>query len=222
MPGTNFEALQDRKNELIRKALEGSVFIAPASATLPTALTTGASAQLNALPTGFQDVGYVDDKQGATWTRKPTTADVTSWGQLEPTRTDITKDERTVKFTAQETKALTVGLAEGQDLTDLVPDAVTGEVSFASETRPETIYYRVFGLFVDGPDGNEIYVARLLPKALVTSVGDEVWSNTGDALVRALEMSARIDTVAGFAVKTFFGGPGWQAILSELGFDSGS
>jgi hypothetical protein len=222
LTATTFNALQARKNELILKALEGSVFIAPATATLPTFLTTGASGALSTLPVGYTDVGYCDDKQGATWTRKPTTADVTAWGALEAVRTDITKDERTVKFTALETKALTIGLAEGLDVSGLVPDAVTKEVSFASETRPETVYYRVFGLFVDGSAGHEIYVARLLPRALVTSIGDEVWTNTGDPVTRAIEMAARVDTTAGFAVKTFFGGPGWQTILSELGFASGS
>lgn len=222
MTGTNFDALQDRKNELILKALEGSVFVAPLTATLPTALTTGASAQLQTLPEGYVDVGFCDDKQGATWTRKPTTADVTAWGELEPVRTDITKDERTVKFTALETKRLTIQLGEGTDLTNVTPDSTTGEVSFAAETRPQTIYYRVFGIFVDGPEGNEIYVARLLPRAMVSSVGDEVWTNTGDPVTRALEMSARVDSTAGFSVKHFFGGPGWQAILSELGFAAGS
>lgn len=218
MTTTTFDALQQRKNELIRKALEGSVFIAPFSAALPTAMTSGASGDLNALPSGYVDVGWVDDKQGATWSRKPTTADVTSWGSVEPTRTDITKDDRVVKFTAQETKAITLELAEGVDMSGVTPDATSGEVSFSSSTRPETRYYRVFGLFVDGDGADSIYIGRLLPRAVVTSIGDQVWSNTADALVYPLEMSARIDSVAGYSVKHFFGGPGWQTILSELGF----
>lgn len=218
MTTTTFDALQVRKNELIRKALEGSVFIAPETADLPTALTSGAGGDLVTLPTGYVDVGWVDDKQGATWSRKPTTADVTSWGSVEPTRTDITKDDRTVKFTAQETKAITLELAEGVDMSTVVPDPTTGEVAFASPTRPETTYYRVFGLFVDGDGSDSIYIGRLLPRAVVTSIGDSVWSNTADALTYPLEMAARVDSVAGFSVKHFFGGPGWQTILSELGF----
>lgn len=218
MTTTTFDALQQRKNELIRKALEGSVFVAPFTADLPTTLTSGSNGDLNALPTGYVDVGWVDDKQGATWSRKPTTADVTSWGSVEPTRTDITKDDRVVKFTAQETKAITLELAEGVDMSGVTPDGTTGEVSFSSSTRPETRYYRVFGLFVDGDGADSIYIGRLLPRAVVTSIGDQVWSNTADALVYPLEMSARIDSVAGYSVKHFFGGPGWQAILSELGF----
>lgn len=218
MTTTNFDALQQRKQELIRKALEGSVFVAPFTAALPTALTANGTADLQTLPTGYVDVGYVDDKQGATWTRKPTTADETAWGELEPVRTDITKDDRDIQFTAMETKAMTLQLAEGVDTSTVVPDPTTGEVSFAAPTRPQTKYWRVFGLFVDGQGTDSIYIARLFPRATVTSIGNQVWSNTAGAMTYPLTMAARVDSTAGFAVKHFFGGPGWQSLLSELGF----
>jgi hypothetical protein len=215
---TTYDALQKRKNELIRKALEGSIFVAPDGNTLPTAMTTGASGDLLSLPDGFVDVGWVDSKQGATWARKPTVADVDSWGSLEPTRTDFTADDRSLQFTAQETKAITLELAEGVDMSTVVPDATTGEVQFAVPIRPETRYYRAFGLFVDGDGSNAIYVGRLMPRAVVTAVGDEVWSQDTDAVVRPLTLSARTDSTVGYAMRHFFGGPGWQAILSEMGF----
>lgn len=215
---TNYDALQHRQNQLIRKALEGSIFVAPYTAALPVSLTTGANGDLLSLPTGYNDVGWVDVKQGATWARKPTVADVTSWGSLEPTRSDFTKDDRTLKFTAQETNSTVLGLAEMVDMTTVTPDPTSSEVAFSSPVRPETIYYRVFGLFVDGDGADAIYVGKLLPRAVVTSVGDEVWSQDADAVVRAIEISARTDAIAGYAVRHFFGGPGWQAVLADMGF----
>jgi hypothetical protein len=215
---TTYDALQQRKDDLIRKALEGSIFIAPYGTTLPTALTTGANGDLLTLPTGYVDVGWVDSKQGATWSRKPTVADVKSWGSLEPTRSDFTADDRVLKFTAQETKLITLELAEGVDMSTVTPDATSGEVAFSSPIRPTTRYYRVFGLFVDGEGSDAIYVGKSLPRAVVTSIGDEVWSQDADAITRALELSARTDPTEGYAIRHFFGGPGWKALLSEMGF----
>ena len=213
-----YDTLQKRQSDLIRKPLEGSIFIAPYSAALPTTMTSGAGGTLTALPTGYEDVGWVSKKEGATWTRKPSTTDVTSWGSLEPTRQDITADVRTLKFVAQETKRLTVQLYEGVDLTTTAPDATTKEVSFSTPTRPNTIFYRVFGLFVDGSSGSEIYVGRLLPRAIVTDLGDQVWSDDGDPAGYEVTLTATVDAVTGYAVRHFFGGVGWQQIVSEMGW----
>lgn len=215
---TNYDALQKRQNNLIRKGLEGSIFVAEYGAALPTAMTTGANGDLLSLPPGYVDVGWVDAKQGATWSRKPTVTDVASWGSLEPTRSDWTKDDRMLKFTAQETKRLTLELAENIDMSTVTPDPTSHEVAFSSPIRPETRYYRVFGLFVDGDGADTIYVGKLLPRAVVTSIGDEVWSQDADAIVRALELSARTDPTAGYAIRHFFGGPGWSTILASMGF----
>jgi hypothetical protein len=215
---TTYDTIQQRQSDLIRRALEGSIFIAPYTATLPTALTSGAGGDLTALPAGYEDVGWTDKKNGATWSRKPTTTDTTSWGSLEPTRQDITADVRTLKFIAQETKRLSLQLYEGTDLTGVAPDATTGEVSFSPATRPNTIFYRVFGLFVDGAAGHEIYVGRLLPRAIVTDLGDQVWTDDGDVAGYEVTLTATVDATAGYAVRHFFGGPGWQELVSEMGW----
>lgn len=217
---TNFDALQQRQNQLIRKALEGSIFVAPFTADLPTAMTSGATGDLLTLPDGYVDVGWMDSKQGATWSRKPNVADVASWGSVEPTRSDIISDDRTLKFTAQETKIITLELAEGVDMSTVTPDATTKEVAFSAPIRPVTRYYRVFGLYVDGDGADTIYVGRSMPRAVVTSIGDEVWTSDGSEVNRPLEMSARIDAVAGYSVRHYFGGPGWQAILADMGFSA--
>lgn len=218
---TTFQALQDAKQDLIRKALEGVVCRAPMTVAVPTAITTGASSDLIALPTGFDSIGLVDKSAGVTWSRKPSTSKVTSWGFAEATRTDITSDERDIQFTAQETKLATLEMFEGVDLSSVTPDATTGEVSFASPQRPDTIYYRMFGLFVDGSGANTIYVGKLLPKANVTDLDPQKWTDGDDAIGYGVTLTANYDSDAGYSIRHFFGGPGWKALLTEMGFTTG-
>lgn len=215
---TTYEAIQHRQDALIRKALEGSIFLAPYSSPVVTAMTTGATSDLVALPTGYEDVGWVDKKTGATWSRRPSTTDVESWGSVTPTRRDITKDERGLKFVAQETKKLTLQLSEGVDLTNVTPDATTGEVKFNAPTRPALIFYRVFGLFVDGTGSDTIYVGRFLPKAEVVNIGDQVWNDDADIAQYDIEMNALVDGALGTSCSFFFGGPGWKKQLAAMSF----
>jgi hypothetical protein len=52
-----YEDLANKQVELIRKALAGSLFFAPMTSTLPASLTTGAGADLAALPSGYEAIG---------------------------------------------------------------------------------------------------------------------------------------------------------------------
>ena len=85
---TTYDQLKNKQSELIRKALEGSVFLASYTTALPTRLTAGDASQLVPLPDGFTDLGWVDKGDGATWSRSVDTSDVESWGAVEPTRSD--------------------------------------------------------------------------------------------------------------------------------------
>ncbi|SFO82381.1 hypothetical protein SAMN05421810_10177 [Amycolatopsis arida] len=215
---TTYDALKRKQSELIRKALEGSIFIADHTADLPTALTSGDAAGLLPLPAGYEDIGWVDKGDGATWSRSVDTAEVDSWGAVEPTRTDITKQTDGLKFTAQETKRKTLELYEGVNLGSVVPDPTTGEVRFDRPARPATRYFRVFGLFVDGVGPDTIYVAKLAPRATVTDTGDQKWSDDDDPVGYEVTLTAKYDEDAGTAMRFFFGGPGWKALLADMGF----
>ncbi|WP_134664002.1 hypothetical protein [Amycolatopsis sp. CFH S0078] len=170
------------------------------------------------LPAGYEDIGWVDKGDGATWSKSVDTSDVESWGSVEPTRRDITKQTDGLKFTAQETKRRTLELYEGVDLSGVVPDATTGEVTFDRPSRPSTRYFRAFGLFVDGSGADTIYVAKLAPKANVTDTGDQKWSDGDDPVGYDVTMTANYDDEAKTAMRFFFGGPGWKALLEEMGF----
>lgn len=215
---TTYDALKQKQSELIRKALEGSIFIADAAAPLPTAITDGATSELIELPAGYTDVGWVDKGDGATWSRSVDTSDVESWGSVEPTRRDISNQTDGLQFTAQETSRQTLELYEGLDLSGVVPDATTGEVTFDRPPRPQTRYFRVFGLFVDGVGANEIFIAKLLPRANVTDTGDQKWSDGDDPVGYEVTLTANFDADAGTSMRFFFGGRGWKALLADMGF----
>lgn len=217
---TTYDALKNLQSDLIRKALEGSIFIAPYSAELPTALTAGDNAQLLPLPEGYEDVGWCDRGDGATWSRSVDTTDVESWGSAEPTRRDVTGQTDGLKFTAQETKRTTIELYEGVDLSTVVPTATTGEITFDRPSRPATRYFRAFGLFQDGVGTDAIYVAKLLPRANVVETGDQKWSDDDNPVGYEVTMNASFDKEARTSMRFFFGGPGWRARLEDMGFSA--
>lgn len=215
---TTYDELKNLQNDLIRKALEGSVFFAPYASTMPTALTAGAGAGLVPLPDGYEDIGWCDKGDGATWSRSVDTSDVTSWGAVEPTRRDVTKQTNGLKITAQETKRSTIELYEGVDLSTVTPAATTGEITFDSPARPQTRYFRVLGLFQDGVGADAIYIAKLLPRANVTDTGDQKWTDGDDPVGYEVTLTANYDEVSKTAIRHFFGGPGWRARLVDMGF----
>lgn len=210
-----YSALRDKKTELIRKARDGSVFLAPTTSTAITTLTTGTSADLTPLPTGYVDLGWISS-DGASYSRSTDVSDVTSFGSVEPTRSDTTSDTITLAITAQETKLETLGLYTGADMTGITPNATTGEVQIAKPSRPGFRHYRLLGLFVDDGDDGEIYIARFMPRARVTEIGEQAFTDGDDPIQYPVTFTGIEDSALGYSHKWFFGGPGWQALLDEM------
>lgn len=215
-------ALADHKSELIRKALEGSVFVAPFSAPPIDTLTETDPATLAALPPEYTDIGFVEKSNAVTWSRSVTTEEVMAWGDIYPVRRDITKDDSQLKFTMLETKRTSLELYYGLDLSSTAADPGTSEISFAQPSRPSTRFYRVYGIFQDGQGDEAIYVGRFYPRASVTDMSDQKWSDDTDPLVWDVSMAAVTDTDLGYPVKHFFGGPGWATLLADMGFAASS
>lgn len=213
-----YATLRDKKTELIRKARDGSVFIAPTSVSAITALTTGAGAALATLPVGFKDLGWTST-DGVTYGRTTETSDVQSFGSVEPTRSDVTSDRITMSVTAQETKLLTLGLYTGADLTTAEAAVTTGEFQIEKPARPSFTYHRVLGLFVDDGDAGEIYIARFMPRARITEFGEQAFTDGDDPISYPLTFTGYEDSVLGYSHKWIFGGPGWLALLDEMEID---
>lgn len=217
-----YEDLKNKQTELIRKALEGSVFIAdvtdPAIAALTTyAVGPPAVIDLAPLPAGWDDLGWLSN-DGAAFSRDVATSDVVSWGSVSPTRSDVTSDTSTVTVVAQETKLLTIGLATGADLAAVTPTVDSGEVSIEKPARPSSKFYRLLSLAVDLGDAGEIYIGRFLPRAKVTSYAEQSFGGGDDPISWGVTFTGYEDSVLGYSERWLFGGPGWQALLTEMGF----
>lgn len=224
----SYDALKNKQAELIRKALDGSVFLADLSAdpianlTTFTPAVTGppavpASIDLTPLPIDWDDLGYLSG-DGAAFSRDVSTSEVSSWGSVTPTRTDVVSDTSTLTVTAQETKLLTIGLATGADLANIVPDANTGEVRIAKPSRPKSKHYRVLSLAVDEGEGGEIYIARFLPRAKVSSYAEQSFGSGDDPVTWGVTLTGEVDDDLGYSEEWLFGGAGWNALLVQMGF----
>jgi hypothetical protein len=216
MTTTTWDALQVKKNQLIRKALDGSVFTAPYTATAITALTSGASSLLQTLPVGYTDLGQLTN-DGAQYSRSIDVSNVESWGSTDPSRTDITKDTTTMKVTCQETKLQTIGLYLNIDVsTPPTTDATTKELVIAAPSTPPQINYRVLQISQDLYNNLPIYIGRFWPRAEVTGFEDQKHAKGDAALEYGVTLTALVDTTLGFAQKYFWGGAGWAALLTDM------
>lgn len=217
MAGT-YADIRDKKNELIRRAKDGSVFVAEMDVTPPTALTSTTSATLLTLdPADWTDLGWFSS-DGVTYDRETDQVEITSFGSSESTRSDVTKDEISMSCTAQETKALTMGITTGSDIAAILADATTGEVKIAKPTRPKLRFYRVLGIFLDHDDnGAEIYFGRLMPRAQVADFGSQGYNEDESGISYPMTWRGKEDSTLGYSHKWFWAGPGWKALLTDMG-----
>jgi hypothetical protein len=179
--------------------------------------TPGVSIDLAALPAGYEDIGYTST-DGISYGRTTQISEVRSWGEVDPTRSDMTSDTITMTATAQETKLLTIGLQTGADATGLLANSVTGEFQVAKPSVPGLRYYRVLGIFVDRDDfGREIYIARFMPRARITGYAEQKYSDANDQPVDIqLTFTGFNDSTLGYSHLWLFGGPGWQPLLADM------
>lgn len=211
----NYAGLAKKKQELVRKALDGSLFVADADAD-PITTLTGADSTLTALPTGYADGGLTTDA-GLRFGRSVEKSNVTSFGRNEPTRSDTTSDTATVQVDFQETSLTTISLYTGVARSALVP-AANGEVQIKKPARPTTRYYRLLALAVDDGDDGEIYVARFLPRCDTQNFSEQAWAKGDDAINWGMTFQTKVDDALGYSQNDIFGGPGWKALLADMGF----
>ena len=213
-----FADLTDKKNELIRRAKDGSIFVAQMDVAVPATLTSTASATLLTLdPEDWLDLGWIST-DGVSYDRETEQVETQSFGSSEPTRSDVTRDEISLTCTAQETKALTMGITTGADIAAILANATTGEVQIAKPARPKLRFYRVLGLFLDHDDnGDEIYFGRLMPRAQVADFGSQGYNEDETGISYPMTWRGKEDSTLGYSHKWFWGGPGWKALLTEMG-----
>jgi hypothetical protein len=214
----DYAALSDKKNELIRRAVDGSVFVADMSVTPPLTLTTLSTAVLTVLdPDDWTDLGWTST-EGVSYERTTESVDTSSFGSSEPTRSDVTRDEIAMSCTAQETKALTMGITTGADIAAILANATSGEVQVAKPARPKLRFYRVLGLFLDHDDnGLEIYFGRLMPRAQISDFGSQGYNEDETGISYPMTWRGKEDSTLGYSHKWFWAGPGWKSLLTDMG-----
>ena len=223
MAGSKYDVLKQKQTELIRKALDGSVFTAGIDAPHLDSLTDAADSLLKPLPAGageslpWGDLGWLSS-DGAQFSRDVSSSDITSWGSVSPTRSDVTADTSTLTVVAQETNIRTIGLSTGADMVSVVPTAGSGEVQIKKPSRPSSRFYRVLSLAVDQGDAGEIYIARYLPRAKVTGFGEQAFGGGDDPISWGVTFTGYEDAAVGFSESWIFGGPGWKALVEDMGF----
>jgi len=216
MTGTTLTALKQAQNALLLKPLDAVVFMAPWYTAAPTSFTD-TTATLQPLPSAFQSVGYIDKKSGIAFARNVTANPIDSYGELEPTRDDITDDVTTIEFTPQETTLTTLQICNNVNLSAVVASGTSGEVFFPQPIAPQITYYSCIVIGKDGNDSAPIYLIKYCPKVAVTKYGGEQWVPT-DLKTQKLTFTAFKDDTSGYAVAHGFGGLGWKSILTKTGF----
>ena len=181
-----------------------------------TATTPGTAIDLNPLPTGYADIGYVTKDDGYSFGNEWEMSEITSHGVSDPTRRDIMSTTTTVAVTAQETKRVVQEMFHAVDLSGVVP-AASGEIAFNKPLAPTTRYYRVFFLGRDGIGDGAIYMGMVYPRAMVSETGEQTGSDESE-FGYPLTLTATPDSTVGYSVRFLFGGPGWRSLLTKMGW----
>ena len=212
MAVTTYEAeLALNQPTQIFKALGGIIYTAAMAQAIPTAFTETASASLTQLDTtAWTRLGLITKGEGITFSRDMSTEDEESWGYSEPTRTDISSDVTSAAFTLQEVKKSTLEMYDFVDLSTVTADATTGEVTYNKPISGALTYRRMIYMAVDGAGTDRRYRFKVMPRAQVIAVQDEVWSQSA-AVKFPFTVRATVDPVLGYAVRNVLAGPGQKA-----------
>lgn len=216
MAGTTFEDLREAKGKLIRKALGGLILVADMDAEVPENIMADPQGNLiDFKALGYRPVGWLTKSDGINFTRETENSEVESFGAQEPTRIDIIKDATSAAFTCQETNRQVLEMYYAKDLSDLTMDE-NGEFGFTPDANPETTYRRMIYIAKDGNGENAKYIAKIMPKAMVSETSEQGWSSESE-LSYGLTVKASQDDELRWAVKHKFGGPGFLKLAEDMG-----
>lgn len=211
-----FEDLREAKGALIRKALGGFIVVAPMDVEVPDKFVDVDGGLIDLKALGYQKLGWLTKGDGINFSRDVEQQETESFGALEPTRIDFTKDVTSAAFRCQETNKQVLEMYYNLDLSGVTADA-NNEFSFENEAQPSTIYRRMIYIAKDGNGDDAKYIIKTMPKAIVSEVQEQAWSSESE-LSYGLTVKATSDDDLGFSVRHSFGGPGFGALLADMGF----
>lgn len=211
-----FEDVRGAQSHLILKALGGFIVSAPMSVEMPTSFTDESGELIDLKAAGFEALGWLTKGDGINFSRETENQETESYGALEPTRVDFTKDVTSAAFRMQETNKQVLEMYYNTDLSDVVVGD-NGEFSFVNDAQPSTIYRRLVYIAKDGNGENAKYIIKAMPRAVLSEVQEQSWSAESE-LSYGLTVKATTDDKLDYSVRHAFAGPGIKAITSDMGF----
>lgn len=214
-----FEDVRGAQSHLILKALGGFIAVAPMSVAMPTKFTDEAGALVDLKAAGFKPLGWLTKGDGINFSRETENQETESYGALEPTRVDFTKDVSSAAFRMQETNKQVLEMYYNTDLSGVTADA-SGEFSFTNDAQPSTIYRRMVYIAKDGNGANAKYIIKAMPRAVLSEVQEQAWSSESE-LSYGLTVKATTDDELNYSVRHAFAGPGIKELVADMGFQAG-
>ena len=213
-----FEDNRGAQSHLILKALGGFIAVAPMSVPMPEKFTDASGDLIDLKAAGFSAVGWLTKGDGINFSRETDQQETESFGALEPTRVDFTKDVTSAAFRMQETNKQTLELYYNTDLDNIVVDE-SGEFSFVNDSQPSTIYRRAIYVGKDGNGDDTKYLIKAMPRAILAEIQEQGWNPEAE-LSYGLTMKATTDPELNYSVRHAFAGPGMKKIVDDMGFSS--
>ena len=214
-----FEDVRGAQSHLILKALGGFIVSAPMSVAMPEKFTDESGALIDLKTAGFKPLGWLTKGDGINFSRETESQETESYGALEPTRVDFTKDVTSAAFRMQETNKQVLEMYYNTDLSDVTVDA-SGEFSFTNDAQPSTIYRRLIYIAKDGNGANAKYIIKAMPRAVLSEVQEQAWSAESE-LSYGLTVKATTDDELDYSVRHAFAGPGIKELVADMGFPAG-
>lgn len=205
----SFTELKNGNDANIFKALDFALFAKPYDAdNLDEIEQIWTESDGLLVPPDYDSIGYTT-KTDTSWTRDQNWVETESHGESEPTRRDNTRDVEGLSFTAQESNAVVLALFKDMHLDGITADA-DGNIRIKKGTRPAGRHWHILGIAKDGDGPDAIYVARWLPRAQVTEMGEQQWSEENE-LTYPMTITAKTDRTVGSSMVELWGGPGFDA-----------
>lgn len=206
---------------LQRKGLVGAVLVAPMSTAIPTAITTASSGAL-VVDASFVTLGKLS-ADGVSFGDSVTKQEQRGWGDIYPSRVDVSGEDATMTFTAIETRKASIDAFYGVDQSAVIRSTSTMSITFDKPPLPVIRDKRILGIFKDtnAENGLDIYMAICFPRANITQNGDQAYAFNEAGLGYPMQATALVDDTAQTPVRLFIGGPGFTpAMGTDMGYTS--
>lgn len=215
----SFDSVADFKNQLIRKALVGTLLVAPYSEDALNTISGATTPYPLTIPPEYESVGKLS-KDGAETKNEAEISDIMGWGDYTgPSRRDVEKDTSSLEVTAIETKSRVLSLFDGVDLSG-VTAGTNNEIKWDRPALPALLDWRVLLLIKDinKANGLEVYFGIHYPRANFTVNGGQKMAPGEDPINYPMTVTALFDDVEGTAVRKFIAGPGVAGLKTDMGF----